>query len=649
MTKPFTTNKIYLSFLLALIFVPAFKPTTLFAQNQHPSLALPEGAIARLGNGRAYNVEYSGDGMRLAVASSIGVWIYDANTLRPLSLLTKHKAPVVRLAFSPDGRILISVDSPGTMHLWDTQTGEYKRVQRLAIPIISMAISPDGKTLVTADIGQKIRFWDMQMGAEIQLFDRTRGDILHIYDVQKGSIYSLAFSPDGLLLATGNENSDIDLWDAETGRHKLKLEGHDHLVCSVNFSPDGKTVVSGSWDGTICLWDAVSGKQINVFESENKYVFEKVVFSPDGSLIACAGNIGQVYLLDGNTAAHKKTLLGHTQRVNDIAFSPDMCTLASSSSLDGSVRIWEVATGENIRTISNHFGENTCFTWSVDGKKIIVPGLYRTLYVWDAETGKIEKTYVDRDWRDKPKDVAVSPLGKTFAIASVTASSEKVVFIFDKETGEMQKILKGPTDDIHRVAYSPDGKMIAAASRDHFVWLWDAETGELKRTDDIFDGHKAIVMSVVFSPDGKVIASGGHSQSVLLWDPETGEQNNILKGKSTVAAANAFSPDGKTLAISRLHNTISLFDLDTGMERKLPFDSGLPGYAFCLDFSPDGKTIALGSTNGTVAVLDVGIGEMKFMFEGHIDVVNRVAFSPDGKTLASNSNRGVMYLWRVGE
>lgn len=607
--------------------------TPLFAQDY-----LPEGAKTRIGKGRAAAIDYSADGMRLAVGTTIGVWIYDTRTYEPIDLLSKNRAVIRHLAYSSDGINLVHVDISGLIYIWNTvtETEKYTLLQNRRAQIYSMALSPNGKNLVVADIFRKIRTWDIATGEEIRSFDKSNNNLDALNPEKWGQIKSLAFSPDGFWLAAGDTRNNIHLLDAITGSVKLVMKGHNRTVNSVAFSPDGNTLASASLDGNVILWNPLTGTQKATFRRNKVRAMENVVFSPDGSLLACSGlfpmNEDIFYLLDPNTATLKKTLTGHKTSLHDISFSPDLRTLASSGR-DGTVRIWEVATGKNIHTIPEHFGEFHCFVWSLDGRTIIAPHATPIICVWDSKTGELQKT-ITPDWLFSATDMASSPDGKTLAIST----SGMFAYVHHKETGQAME-LKGHTNRVSCVAYSPDGKTIATGSKDRTVRLWDAQTGQLKR---IFIRHKAEITSLAFSPDGKMIASGGPKTKVLLWDPGTGELIENLKG-AMAATDIAFSPDGTTLASVRENPAIYLRNLQTGKQTLIRNKNMT--WASCIAYSPDGNTLATGTTRGNIYIFDTNTGDLRKWYQGDGREINSIAFSPDSKTLATNSHGGVIYLW----
>ena len=216
---------------------------------------LPDHAKDRLGKGSINEIAYAPNGNKLAIASSIGIWIYDAHTLKALRLLIGHTSSVESVSFSPDGKTIATGSSDDTVRLWDTATGRHlKTLTGHTSSVESVSFSPDGKTIATGSSDDTVRLWDTATGRHLKtLIGHT------------GSVESVSFSPNGKTIATGGGSWDktVRLWDANTGQHLKTLIGHTRAIYSVSFSPDGRTIAScGSWDKTVRLWDTATGQHL---------------------------------------------------------------------------------------------------------------------------------------------------------------------------------------------------------------------------------------------------------------------------------------------------------------------------------------------------------------------------------------------------
>lgn len=578
------------------------------------------------------SVAFSPDGQLLATGDANGeVRLWQVADSKLLLICKGHAGWVHCVTFSPDGKLLSSASSDHTVKLWNvtdgkcirTLTGHTQRVR-------SLAFSPDGKLLVSGSSDSTVRIWTI-----------AKGQCLNILKGHKSFIWSVAFSPDGMMVASGSEDGTIKLWDAETGNCLKTLSGHTRWVRTVAFSPDSETLASGGGDRTVKLWDVSKGTCRQTLEGHTQRL-RALAFSPDGAMLASGGGDHTVRLWDCGTGGCLRTLHGHSSRLTSVAFSPDGKLLASGGE-DLSVRLWQVTTGQCLKNWQGYASWVQSVVFSPDGTILASSSEDRKVRLWNLED---TETKENLHYSPLPTlleghtgwvcSVAFSPNGKMLA----SASSDYSVKLWDVATRKCTATLVGHTRWIRSVAFSPDGKTVASCSGDYTVKLWDVATAKCRKT---LQGHTGWLWSVAFSPDGLTVASASEDTSVRLWDVRTGNCLATFVGHNSWIQSVAFSPDGKLLASGSCDCTIRLWDLEK--EECLKTFLGHNSWVQSVAFSPDGKTLASGSCDETVRLWDIGSRQYWKTLWGHTSWVWSVIFSPDGKVLATGSQDETIKLW----
>ncbi|MXV78145.1 WD40 repeat domain-containing protein [Candidatus Poribacteria bacterium] len=665
---------------------------------------LPEGVIARIGKGtRTAPIAISPETTRLAIATTIGIWLYDSDTYQEIALLAPHKPPCSSLAFSPDGRTLATGTHDGKIRLWDSETGAGKGTltgQHTGW-VNRLFFTPDGETLISAGAhwrgDRSIHLWDVKtwrhraklplkvVGSAIAI--SPDGNVIAIghsneiglWDVKTAkqiarvrhkkisfvSVSLLAFSPDGELLAIEDDN-DIHLWDTKTQQFRASLIGHESMVSVLKFSPDSKILAStSSWyadQGTsVWLWDTTTGQHITTLlgHKEGVRLFE---FSPDNNrLVSTSGDL-TIRLWDINTRQLKSSLIGHKAELFSLEFSQDRNTLIARD-WDANIHSWDLKTGEYKNVFTGQTYHTTKFaqqeyerlTWyspaifSADGKTLYCANADNTIWMCDINTGKLKKKLTGYTFQ--PYHVVFSPNKQTVANPGL----DDTIHLWDMNTSKIKVTLKTDIEDVIPMAFSSDGKILASRGQ-HNIQLWDvkADTANMASKRSTL---KQVMHLISFIQDRAPL----RYQRQLANFARTVQNKNIrseqyratLKGHTGHVETVSFSPDGKTLAIGgnwnnttqKYDTTIRLWNFYTAQSEAIL--TGHTSGIRCLSFSPDGKILASGSHDNTIRLWHISTHEKISILTGHTRVSATVTFSPDGKTLASGGYDNTIRLWDV--
>jgi WD40 repeat protein len=359
-----------------------------------------------------------------------------------------------------------------------------------------------------------------------------------------------------------------------------------------------------------------------------------VAFAPDGKTLASCGNDSLVRLWDAATGKEIRRFVGHQGAVDGVAFSPDGKTLLSSAG-DGTARLWDVTTGKERMALHGHRGMVNPGIFSPDGKTIATKGLDATARLWDATTGK--ELHVFAVARDNGSPIAFSPDNKALALVH----PDLAIRLYDVATAKEVQKLGGHGTALASLDFSPDGKVLASAGTDGTVRLWDVAGGKELRQ---LHGHEGSVSSVHFSPDGKLLATGGADKAVRFWDAATGNELRHGTGHTAMVSEVGFGPDGKVLASASWDNTVRLWDVATAKE--LPQSAG-PGPLTCAALSADGKVLVTGHAGNGVYLWDAATGKPLGAALDLDGRVTTVAVSADGKLVAAGNAAGEFALWEA--
>jgi WD40 repeat protein len=603
--------------------------------------------IRQFSSGKVSAAAISRDGRRVAIGDDNGIIkIFNFATGRELLDIRGHTAPSNEISYSPDGNYIAAAFDT-TILIWDTKRGQIinkltghggDKKNRNRDPIIKIAWSQNGRLLASSGMDQTVKVWDVSNGRCLFTFTE-----LGPADSETEFVQSLGFSPDGKYLVTANNEKSIRLWDAATGRAIRYMAGElSHPVTTVFFSKDGRQLITGGEGYHMKTWNVDNGR---LFREMQTFGSDYLALSPDGKRLAST-KWDRVSIWDSESGNQVKTIIiSNYDYPLALTYSHDGKRIMVST--EKNIRIYDAS---NLELISSFYPDVTSTissaNFSVDGKWVTAGFYDGTVRLYSAETFAEKARFIaydDDEWLAMTPDgyYAASANGDKYLnvrVGNTVTGIDRYRSTFNKPAVVAARLSNSGRmthdDTVISVAVNPAGTRIAAVSHDKLIKLWDLESGRELRTISNIGGY---VNTVSWSPDGKYLINGAEDKTIRIWDAETGRAVRTITGHTDYVNEARYSPDGRRIASCADDKLIKIWDAETG--REIRTLSGHTDGVSVVAWSPDGKRIASGSnqTEKAIRIWDAESGRVLQTITGQGGRINALVFSPDGRRLASST------------
>lgn len=587
------------------------------------------GLTTQLGRGTIDTMAVSPDGSLIAVGGSLGVWLYNSETLEPLSVWNEHSDTISRLAWSPDGALLASASWDQTIVVWDVATGEVTGKYEGRDQYLALAWSPDGSTIAAGGWPSEIELWDTTDGdllgkleghegsifdlawasdgrlasasddETVRIWDTTELTELASFDGPTGGASLIAWSPDGTkLAATGANESVAHVWDTTTNEEAYELEGREYGLQNIVWSLDGSQLYTTSGDGALTVWSAEDGSEedeITYFEDSVRLM--QILPNSDGRLVIVYDQ-GGLAVISADEAETLAETDAHTASFTQVVWSPDGATLAGVGN-NSLVYFWRTSDWENIETLAAHEYGTFGLAWSPDGSQFATAGGDNVLRIWEFDSFE-----EDTEWSPDTAEVGV----------------------------------------IERIAWSADGDALYLGTSLGKVLVWNIDDEEISYQ---WQAHEGDFSVMTLSPDGALLATAGEQAwPVQVWDTESDELLYTLSRPTDVVRAISWAPDSTYLIVGGMDNMVRVWGL---LHNDVPgeWEAQNGSLVTAVAWAPFGSAYATGGWDNEIHLWDALSGDEIKTLDGHVRAVIGLAWSPDGQTLASSSEDGTVIIWNA--